>query len=229
MKQHNLLIKSFSLIVMVLTPLVILMIAIRLLITPTFARIAYQMPGFPADPYGFTEEDRLRWSEPSISYLVNAEDISYLSSLTFENDAAPIFNERELSHMMDVKAVVTGMRVALAAGSLILLAISIFAERGGWKPELIRAFNRGGWAVIGLIAAILVFVALNFTSLFTWFHQIFFESGTWQFYTSDTLIRLFPMRFWQDTFIFVGLLSVVFGVVVILLTRKRQVGDVQYE
>ncbi|MEJ2126169.1 MAG: hypothetical protein P8X84_01420 [Candidatus Bathyarchaeota archaeon] len=28
-----------------------------------------------------------------------------------------------------------------------------------------------------------------------WFHQLFFTSGTWTFYTSDTLIRLFPMRF----------------------------------
>jgi integral membrane protein (TIGR01906 family) len=228
MKQHHLLIRLFSLIVTVLTPLVILMIAIRLLITPTFARIAYQMPGFPADPYGFTEEDRLIWSEPSIIFLVNAEDIAYLSNLTFEN-GDPIFNERELSHMEDVKAVVTGMRVALAIGMLFLLAISILAERSRWKSLLVRAFNQGGWAVLGLIAAILVFVALNFNSLFTWFHQIFFESGTWQFHPSDTLIRLFPMRFWQDAFIFVGLLSSLFGVIVIVLTRHRAAKNVQYE
>jgi integral membrane protein (TIGR01906 family) len=222
MKQHQFLTRLFSLIVTVLTPLVILMIAIRLLITPTFARIAYQMPGFPADPYGFTEEDRLIWSEPAIIYLVNTEDIAYLSNLTFEN-GEPIFNEQELSHMEDVKAVVTGMRVGLAIGMLILLAISILAARGRWQPLLNKAFNRGGWAVIGLIAAILMFVALNFNSLFTWFHQIFFESGTWQFHPSETLIRLFPMRFWQDAFIFVGLLSIVFGVIMILLTRNRLV------
>ena len=228
MKKHNFLIRTFTVIVMVLTPLVILMIAIRLLIMPSFARMAYRLPGFPADPYGFTQEDRMRWSEPSINYLVNAEDISYLSSLAFEN-GDPIFNERELSHMEDVKAVVTGMRVALAIGMLILLAISILAARGRWQPLLNKAFNRGGWAVIGLIAAILLFVALNFNSLFTWFHQIFFESGTWQFHPSDTLIRLFPMRFWQDAFIFVGLLSIVFGLVVILITRHHQVGDVYQE
>jgi integral membrane protein (TIGR01906 family) len=228
MKQDNFLIRMVTVIVTVLTPLVILMIAIRLLITPTFARMAYRMPGFPADPYGFTEEDRFRWSEPSIIYLVNAEDISYLSNLSFE-DSAPVFNERELSHMEDVKTVVTGMRIALAIGMLILLAFTIFAERGNWKLLLIRAFSQGGWAVLGLIAAILLFVALNFNSLFTWFHQIFFESGTWQFHPSDTLIRLFPMRFWQDAFIFVGLLSIVFGVIVILLTRSHQAGNVQQE
>jgi integral membrane protein (TIGR01906 family) len=225
MKKYTFLIRTLTVIVTVLTPLVILMIAIRLLITPTFARIAYQMPGFPADPYGFTEEDRLRWSEPSINYLVNSEDITYLSSLAFDN-GDPIFNERELSHMEDVKAVVTGMRSALAICMLIFLGISILAARGRWQVLLIRAFKRGAWAVLGLIAAILLFVALNFNSLFTWFHQIFFESGTWQFHPSDTLIRLFPMRFWQDAFIFVGLLSIVFGLVVILLTRHHQVGDI---
>jgi integral membrane protein (TIGR01906 family) len=167
----------------------------------------------------------LRWSEPSINYLVNSEDITYLSSLAFDN-GDPIFNERELSHMEDVKAVVTGMRSALAICMLIFLGISILAARGRWQVLLIRAFKRGAWAVLGLIAAILLFVALNFNSLFTWFHQIFFESGTWQFHPSDTLIRLFPMRFWQDAFIFVGLLSIVFGLVVILLTRHHQVGDI---
>jgi integral membrane protein (TIGR01906 family) len=228
MKQHNFLIRMVTVIVTVLTPLVILMIAIRLLIMPSFAQMAYRLPGFPVDPYGFTQEDRLRWSVPSINYLVNAEDISYLSNLAFEN-GDPIFNERELSHMEDVKDVVTGMRVALTVGMLILLAISILAERGNWKPLLTKAFNQGGWAVLGLIAAILAFVVLNFNSLFTWFHQIFFESGTWQFHPSDTLIRLFPMRFWQDAFIFVGLLSIVFGVIVILLTRSHQAGNVQQE
>ena len=225
MKKHNFLIRTCTVIVTVLTPLVILMIAIRLLIMPSFAQMAYQLPGFPADPYGLTQEDRMRWSKPSINYLVNAADISYLSSLAFEN-GDPIFNERELSHMEDVKAVVTGMRVALAIGMLILLGISILAARGHWQPLLNKAFNLGGWAVIGLIAAILMFVALNFNSLFTWFHKIFFESGTWQFHPSDTLIRLFPMRFWQDAFIFVGLLSIVFGVLVILLTRQHQAREV---
>lgn len=228
MKQQNFLIQTLTLLVTILTPLVILMIAIRLLIMPSYAQMAYRLPGFPADPYGFTQEDRLRWSEPSINYLVNAEDITFLSSLAFEN-GDPIFNESELSHMEDVKAVVTGMRIALAIGMLVLLAISILAAHGRWEPLLKKAYNRGGWAVLGLIAAILLFVALNFSSLFTWFHQIFFESGTWQFHPSDTLIRLFPMRFWQDAFIFVGLLSIVFGLVVILITRHHQVGEVYRE
>lgn len=205
--------------VTVITPLVILMLAVRIMITPAFAKVEYRMPGFPEDEIGFTLQDRLLWSEPSIKYLINREGIDFLEDLTFDDDK-PLFNASELSHMVDVKRVVTGMRIALMVASLWILAVVVIAVRNGWREHLLLAFGRGGWALVGLIAAILLLVLLNFNQLFTVFHQLFFASGTWQFYTSDTLIRLFPMRFWQDAFIFVGVLSLLMGVGVIVLTGK---------
>ena len=64
---------------------------------------------------------------------------------------------------------------------------------------------------MGLIAAILVYLALNFNALFVTFHRIFFEGETWIFKYSDTLIRLFPIRFWRDAFISVGAFSLIGG------------------
>jgi integral membrane protein (TIGR01906 family) len=212
--------KTSKWLISVLTPFVILMISVRILITPLFAKIEYKLPGFPEDPYGFTMQDRLRWSEPSIRYLVNNEDIDYLEVLAFD-DGEPIFNDRELSHMVDVKGVVTGMRVALAI-FLILLVFCIWVLLKNGRRDLIHAaFYQGGWGLLGLIASILLLVAISFNQLFTWFHQIFFSDGTWQFYTSDTLIRLFPMRFWRDAFIFVGVLSLIIAGMVIITTRKH--------
>ena len=198
----------------------ILTIAIRGLITPAYARFAYRLPAFPDDSYGFTFEDRLHWSEPSIKYLVNNEGISYLEDLKFE-DGNPIFNERELSHMKDVKSVVSGMRLAmavLAIGILVSLQASIHS---GKKQYFLKAMHFGGWLTIGLILAILLFIALSFDTIFSWFHQLFFESGTWQFYTSDTLIRLFPLRFWRDAFIFVALQSLLYAGILIFFTRNK--------
>jgi integral membrane protein (TIGR01906 family) len=221
MKPKNIFIKILGWVITVLIPPILLMMSVRLMITPVFARIEYRMPGFPADLYGFTLEDRLRWSEPAINYLVNSEDISYLSSLEFD-DGQPLFNELELSHMVDVKEVVTGMRIALAICMVALLAATFAASRWSSKDFVLKSYRRGAWAMIGLIVAILLFVALNFNHLFTWFHQIFFESGTWQFYTSDTLIRLFPMRFWQDAFVFVGVLTLILAGAVLLFGRRRK-------
>jgi len=204
------------------TPFVILMLSVRIMITPVFARVEYGMPNFPKDPFGFSLEERLIWSEPSIKYLVNNEGIEYLQELNFD-DGEPVFNERELSHMQDVKAVVTGMRIALTLSLLILLVITIIGIRKSWRVDLLAAYRYGGWALIGLMVAILLFVAISFQNLFTWFHQLFFESGTWQFYTSDTLIRLFPMKFWQDAFIFVGVFSLLIAGLLIFFTRNRKI------
>ena len=211
--------KVLGWVITVLIPPILLMMSVRLMISPMFARVEYRLPGFPDDLYGFTLDDRLHWSEPAINYLVNMADITYLSSLRFE-DGEPVFNERELSHMQDVKHVVTGMRIALTVSMVGLLAATFFAERKRSKADVLAAYQRGAWALFGLIFAILLFVALSFNQLFTWFHQIFFESGTWMFLTSDTLIRLFPMRFWRDAFIFVGLLSIIMAGLILLFGRK---------
>lgn len=203
----------------VMIPPIILMIAVRLLITPVFAQFEYRLPGFPEDPYGFSLQDRLRWSEPSIGYLVNSEPISYLENLQFES-GDPLFNQRELSHMKDVKDVVSGMRVALAVVIVLLLALTVLVAIFQKHEILFLAYRRGGQGVIWMIGFILAFVAISFNDLFSWFHKLFFESGTWQFYTSDSLIRLFPLRFWQDAFIFVGVISLIFGVLVIVFSSR---------
>jgi integral membrane protein (TIGR01906 family) len=220
MNTKNSLTKVLGWIVTAILPFVILMLSIRMMITPLFAKIEYRMPGFPDDPYGFSLDDRLRWSEPAISYLVNKEDIGYLEELAFANGEAA-FNQDELSHMVDVKNLVSAMRYALAGGMVVLLLITIILAVKNHPEEVRKAFYRGGWAVFILIAAILLFVVLSFSQLFTWFHQLFFESGTWMFYTSDTLIRLFPMRFWRDAFIIVGLLSAGFAAALVFSLKNK--------
>lgn len=221
MKIEGTLTKILGWIITISLPPILLMISIRLMISPTFARVEYQMPQFPEDPFGFTFENRLHWSEPAIEYLVNTEDITFLSKLECDN-GEQVLNDRELSHMQDVKAVVTGMRVALAVCMVVLLAATFFAVRKGSKAAVLSFYRRGAWALMGLILAVLLFVALSFNNLFTWFHQVFFASGTWQFFTSDTLIRLFPMRFWRDGFIFVGVLSMILCGLILLLGRRRK-------
>ncbi len=47
-----------SWLVMLIVPLALLFVGLRLLLTPAFLQVEYRMPGFPADDYGFTLEDR---------------------------------------------------------------------------------------------------------------------------------------------------------------------------
>lgn len=200
----------YTLLAAVLIPFFIMMGAIRLLMTPIFLRYEYLKPNFPADPYGLTTQDRLQWAPYALDYLLNDADISYLRDLTFP-DGRPLFNERELSHMVDVKNVVQlGLRVWAAdiALLLILALIAVFSHR---MRSYLLGLSIGGWITVGVILLILVAVFTNFDVLFTTFHQLFFTSGSWVFYYSDTLIRLFPLPFWSDGFTFMGILSTVGG------------------
>jgi integral membrane protein (TIGR01906 family) len=71
-----------------------------------------------------------------------------------------------------------------------------------------------------LVGGLVLFSLAAFGIFFTAFHNVFFQPGTWQFLWSDTLIRLFPTRFWQDIFIYVGILVVLGGLALGLGLRK---------
>ncbi len=202
-----------SYLVSLLTPLALIGLALRILLTPLYYTVEYNMPYFPADEYGFTKEDRLKWARPSVEYLVNDADISYLGDLQFE-DGTPIYNERELSHMHDVKEVVQGSLRVWYVANVILLLLAVFAARGNWMPAYLNGLRRGGWWMIGLavtlglIAGAGILLDPNiFWSFFEWFHTLFFEGDSWLFYYSDTLIRLFPIRFWQDAVISMAVIA----------------------
>ncbi|HET9906547.1 MAG TPA: hypothetical protein VFQ23_07895, partial [Anaerolineales bacterium] len=68
-----------SWLVMILIPIVLIGLGLRILLSPFFLRLEYNMPYFPPDEYGFTKEDRLKWAPYALDYLVNNEDISYLA------------------------------------------------------------------------------------------------------------------------------------------------------
>jgi len=200
--------------VTLIIPFFLIMSAVRVLIQPWYPRFEYRTPDFPPDPYGFTLADRLKWAGLSIEYLTNDADISFLADLRLQ-DGNPLFNERELSHMLDVKIVVQKMYQAWNILAVALLAAFGLAWLGKRLPELAGALANGGKLTITLIVCVLALVAVSFDWLFTMFHRLFFTGNTWIFLYSDSLIRLFPIPFWRDAFIWMGVLTI--GTAVLLI------------
>ena len=89
-----------------------------------------------------------------------------------------------------------------------VIAVSVTAWRARWLSVFFQAVSRGGWSTVALVIMILVGVFISFQSLFTDFHRIFFSGDSWIFLYSDTLIRLFPLQFWQDGFIWMGAFTI---------------------
>lgn len=213
--------KILIVILAIFIPFVILMGGVRLIMNPAFAEIEYDRAGFPSDPYGMETPERKQWAGYSIRYLTNNEPIDYLSNLqNFKGQK--IFTDSELSHMADVKEVV--QRALLAWYIILGLSVAMlvwFLVMGQWSA-MRKAFQAGGWVTFGLISALLIFLAISFDTLFTRFHQLFFAEGTWLFDESSTLIRLFPFVFWRDAFALVLTFTLLVGIILALIFRKRK-------
>lgn len=211
--------KVFQALVTISTPFIFLMFAVRVMLTPLFLQVEYNLPGFPADPYGFTREQRLNFSKISVDYLINNEGIEFLQNQKID-EGTPLYNARELSHMLDVKVLVKKMLTAWLVLLLIWLLLLVWAWRGKWFLDFLLAVSNGGWLTLGIILFLLTAVLVDFDGLFTAFHHLFFEGDTWLFYYSDSLIRLFPMRFWRDAFILTGGITILLALIS-ALSRKR--------
>lgn len=203
-------------VVTILVPFALLLSGIRLLLTPLYLKVEYNRANFPADPYGFTTADRLKWGQVSLDYLLNDSGIDFLSTQTLP-DGSPLYNTRELSHMDDVKRLVQLALKVWQASLGLLIGFGLMAWGAKWQGAFTRGLGRGGWLTIGLIIIILINVFISFDALFTAFHRVFFEGSTWIFLYSDTLIRLFPIPFWQDAFILTGVIALVISAVLAFL------------
>ena len=179
-------------------PIALLAANVRIATGHWFIRWEYGKANFPPDPYGLSTAERTHLAQVCVYYLATSADISLLGELQLPG-GEPAFNARELRHMADVQIVYNYLMVIGIVAALILV--------GGITALLVAKYPRhrapaallnGSLLTLGLLGIVGAYMVLNWGDFFTMFHRIFFEGDTWTFPFSDTLIRLFPMRFWID-------------------------------
>lgn len=211
--------RILSWLITLIVPFFLIITAVRLVFTPAAVPVVYRLPGFPPDQYGFSIADRQHWARVSLNYLLNDSDISYLANQRLP-DGQPLYNERELKHMVDVKHLFQTSFLVEEILFAALIILAVWAWRGRWMAAFLDGLGRGGLATIGLVVLVLAAVAISFNALFTGFHEIFFTGDSWLFYYTDTLIRLFPLPLWELAFVVVGVLTLAGSVLFIYLDRK---------
>ena len=197
-----------------LVPVLLLLLAIRLVMTPLYLQIEYQRPGFPADSYGMTTAQRLEYAPLTLDYLIANRETRFLSDLTFPRGGT-LFNAREIGHLRDVQRVTQWAFLLACAAGVIALGCGLYLSRRD-RPALVRALRTGALLAIGLVAAVAITAVVAWDAFFNTFHALFFSGGSWVFAYSDSLIRLFPEQFWFDAAITAGALTVA-GALVLLL------------
>jgi len=205
------------------------------------AVIAWDYPGFeyariPSDVFGFTNEQRVALAQGTLDYLRRPEPadevIDVLLDLRLPGSDRPLYNEREVDHMIDVKNLTDAIkRLAYGAAAIVVVGLAILliprATRAyGWRTVFLA-----GLATVIALAVIALLILVAWPIFFVQFHELLFPPETWTFSYSDSLIRLFPEQFWFDFGVLVSVGTLVLGILVTLLgwlmSRRRRATGAQ--
>jgi hypothetical protein len=185
--------------VAVLVPLALLLNGLAWSISPVYPYQAYD--SLPPDAAGWSQEERLDLALLTLAYLQHPEPaetaVRFLEKERLPGTQEPLYNERELAHLVDVKRLTDGiigwrdqLNGWLGLGLLLLLA---------WprsRLPAVRAMQRGAAFSLALLCGVALLVSLLWPQFFYGFHLALFPPGSWTFAGSDSLIRLFPEVFW---------------------------------
>ena len=122
----------------------------------------------------------------------------------------PLFNEREISHLTDVKNLLrTVFRVqeaSLAFALVFVVAVFIWAADASLRV-LARIILQASLLTLGLLALFAVLALVGFDEIFLRFHLVAFTNDLWKLDPdTDHLIQMFPHDFWFDvTMLIAGL------------------------
>ncbi len=146
--------------------------------------------------------------------------INVLDYLNSKGNLTSDFNEREISHMKDVKNLMNSLKIIFIVSISILFILVIFMFLYNYKnfSRFLSIYLMYGSAVsiiLTIISAILSLI--SFDILFTIFHNLFFSGNSWLFNPADTIINIFPEKFFVDAFGFILMLSISISIALFIL------------
>lgn len=178
---------------------------------------------------GLPREELRRASDDIVDYF-NNEDELLVTQVNFGNGDVPLYQQREILHMRDVKDLMLFVNNVERAtfGFLLIFMIAGLVVRG-WQfmPLLRRMMIGAGIGTLITVISVGVATAISFDAVFTQFHLISFANDLWLLDPNNSyLLRIFPENFFLDaTLIIAGMtvieFTVLFGLVWIFTSRTR--------
>ncbi len=184
-----------------------------------------------AQAMGMSQDEVLDSLMLVIDYMQGDAD-SIEKEVTVYGEKIIMFNDRETAHMSDVRGLYLGWRsasyvMACVAAVLIASAVAILPKKGRLKA-LCGGCLWGCAAFASIAAAIGVWFLIDFYSLWTAFHKLFFTNELWLMYYTDRMVQMMPERFFYNIIIDIFLLFAVFAAAMLsapgayLIFKKRR-------
>jgi integral membrane protein (TIGR01906 family) len=188
--------RTLKTLTVLLIPIILILGAVRLLTTDGYLAFEYGKSSFPRDVYGFTPQQRFILASTNIHYVRAHLPDNELAKQTL--NGAPVYTEREVSHMADVQAVFQSVLRVWQLAFILFIFLGIILWRDGERIVFTSAVQLGGLLTSGLILTIALLAIFAWQTWFELFHRFLFVPGTWLFSYTDTHIPLIPVEIWYD-------------------------------
>lgn len=204
-----------KLLTILLIPLFIIGGSVQILTTDAYLAYEYGRDNFPPDTYGFSAQQRYELASSNVHYVRGHTPNNALAKEVLAGQA--VYTPREVEHMADVRAVFQAIFSVWQAAFILLLGAGSILWRRGNLRVLAAGLRTGGLITAGFVASVGLLAYFAWQVWFDLFHRFFFEAGSWLFDYADTLIRLFPLKFWSDATFTTSLLSLAGGLIAVLV------------
>jgi integral membrane protein (TIGR01906 family) len=169
---------------------------------------------------GIARSELVRASAELRDYFNNDAELFYTRVRQGDREV-PLFNEREITHLHDVKQLFGWVFHIQEIAFVYILAyvagVFIWARERSLRALSLHALI-GGVLTIAIILLLGAFAVSGFERAFERFHMIAFSNDMWRFDPrTDHLIQMFPQEFWYDVTMITGLLTLVEAALVCLI------------
>jgi integral membrane protein (TIGR01906 family) len=139
------------------------------------------------------------------AYLLGKAD-SFQTTLSVHGQMREAFSERDLTHMQDVRNLFTLSRTLLLVCVFITaVCLALLIRFFPMRTLMAKCLLYTSLFIAVLGAALAIWAAKDFLSLFTLFHRLFFTNDLWQLPREDLLIQLMPTGFFVEYAARIGL------------------------
>jgi integral membrane protein (TIGR01906 family) len=157
--------------------------------------------------------------------------------VTVDGKSVPLFTEREVLHMADVKQLVQRV-YRLQEGCLLFLflwiTLGFFIQGSDFIPRMQRLLLQASVLAMVIVGVAGFAAMVAFQPLFLLFHRFSFANNLWILDPETSfLLRMFPQQFWVEATVLIGASTIAEALAMALLLttigwwRQRQIRAAQ--
>lgn len=175
-----------------------------------------------AESMNMSDEDLMLATHTLLDYLQNKRDDINVE-VVVEGKNVPMFNQKEIDHMVDVKDLFTGLNSLQMAAYVIFIILIVVLTITNRMSSLTNSIYRALGVYLFVIGGIAVYAFIDFSGFWVIFHKVLFSNDLWLLNpNTDRMINMFPEVFFNRLVIRVMIHFVIVFVAMYIIAKIRE-------